>query len=63
MITDISSIVAEYFLTGKPIIGVGPQDVALAIIGEVFGNEKLSRHARVLDVSSFPSFYYGTLLW
>ncbi len=26
------------YLTGKPEIGVGPQDVALAIIGEVFAN-------------------------
>ena len=26
------------YLTGEPIKGVGPQDVALAIIGEVFGN-------------------------
>ena len=30
--------VVGIYLTGKPIIGVGPQDVALAIIGEVFGN-------------------------
>lgn len=26
------------YLTGKPVTGVGPQDVALAIIGAVFGN-------------------------
>ena len=26
------------YLTGKPIPGVGPQDVALAIIGAVFAN-------------------------
>ena len=26
------------YLTGKPVPGVGPQDVALAIIGAVFGN-------------------------
>ena len=30
--------VVGIYLTGKPIVGVGPQDVALAIIGEVFGN-------------------------
>lgn len=30
--------VVGVYLTGKPIPGVGPQDVALAIIGEVFGN-------------------------
>jgi len=30
--------VVGIYLTGKPILGVGPQDVALAIIGEVFGN-------------------------
>ncbi|MBQ6843051.1 MAG: hydratase, partial [Agathobacter sp.] len=30
--------VVGIYLTGKPIIGVGPQDVALAIIGEVFAN-------------------------
>ena len=30
--------VVGIYLTGKPIIGVGPQDVALAIIGKVFGN-------------------------
>ena len=30
--------VVGIYLSGKPIIGVGPQDVALAIIGEVFGN-------------------------
>jgi len=34
---DIPEVVGIY-LTGKPIVGVGPQDVALAIIGEVFGN-------------------------
>ncbi len=34
---DRTEVVAIY-LTGKPIIGVGPQDVALAIIGKVFGN-------------------------
>ncbi|MDO4554790.1 MAG: hydratase, partial [Lachnospiraceae bacterium] len=30
--------VVGVYLTGKPVIGVGPQDVALAIIGEVFAN-------------------------
>ena len=30
--------VVGIYLTGNPIVGVGPQDVALAIIGEVFGN-------------------------
>ncbi|ROR22119.1 aconitate hydratase [Mobilisporobacter senegalensis] len=30
--------VVGVYLTGKPQIGVGPQDVALAIIGEVFAN-------------------------
>ena len=30
--------VVGVYLTGKPILGVGPQDVALAIIGEVFAN-------------------------
>lgn len=30
--------VVGVYLTGKPIAGVGPQDVALAIIGAVFGN-------------------------
>ncbi len=30
--------VVGIYLTGEPIKGVGPQDVALAIIGEVFGN-------------------------
>ena len=30
--------VVAVYLTGKPIPGVGPQDVALAIIGAVFGN-------------------------
>ncbi len=30
--------VVAVYLTGKPIKGVGPQDVALAIIGAVFGN-------------------------
>ena len=34
---DMPDIVGIY-LTGKPMVGVGPQDVALAIIGEVFGN-------------------------
>ena len=34
---DLPEVVGIY-LTGKPIVGVGPQDVALAIIGEVFGN-------------------------
>jgi len=34
---DMPGVVGIY-LTGKPIVGVGPQDVALAIIGEVFGN-------------------------
>ena len=34
---DMPEVVGIY-LTGKPIIGVGPQDVALAIIGAVFGN-------------------------
>ena len=34
---DMPGVVGVY-LTGKPMIGVGPQDVALAIIGEVFGN-------------------------
>ena len=34
---DMPDVVGIY-LTGKPMIGVGPQDVALAIIGEVFGN-------------------------
>ena len=34
---DMPGVVGIY-LTGKPMIGVGPQDVALAIIGEVFGN-------------------------
>ena len=34
---DMPEVVGIY-LTGKPIVGVGPQDVALAIIGEVFGN-------------------------
>ena len=34
---DMPEIVGIY-LTGEPIKGVGPQDVALAIIGEVFGN-------------------------
>ena len=33
---DLPEVVGIY-LTGKPIVGVGPQDVALAIIGEVFG--------------------------
>ncbi len=30
--------VVGVYLTGAPMMGVGPQDVALAIIGEVFGN-------------------------
>ena len=30
--------VVGVYLTGKPILGVGPQDVALAIIGAVFAN-------------------------
>ncbi len=30
--------VVGVYLTGKPVKGVGPQDVALAIIGAVFGN-------------------------
>ena len=30
--------VVGVYLTGKPVLGVGPQAVALAIIGEVFGN-------------------------
>ena len=30
--------VVGIYLTGAPVKGVGPQDVALAIIGEVFGN-------------------------
>ena len=34
---DMPGVVGIY-LTGEPIKGVGPQDVALAIIGEVFGN-------------------------
>ena len=34
---DMPEVVGVY-LTGKPMIGVGPQDVALAIIGEVFAN-------------------------
>ncbi|MBR4026670.1 MAG: hydratase [Lachnospiraceae bacterium] len=34
---DMPDVVGIY-LTGKPMIGVGPQDVALAIIGAVFGN-------------------------
>ena len=34
---DMPGVVGIY-LTGSPIVGVGPQDVALAIIGEVFGN-------------------------
>jgi len=34
---DMPGVVGVY-LTGTPAIGVGPQDVALAIIGEVFGN-------------------------
>ena len=34
---DMPGVVGVY-LTGTPAIGVGPQDAALAIIGEVFGN-------------------------
>ncbi len=34
---DLPDVVGIY-LTGKPMVGVGPQDVALAIIGAVFGN-------------------------
>ena len=34
---DMPDVVGIY-LTGKPMKGVGPQDVALAIIGAVFGN-------------------------
>ena len=34
---DMPEVVGIY-LTGTPMKGVGPQDVALAIIGEVFGN-------------------------
>ncbi len=34
---DMPGVVAIY-LEGAPVKGVGPQDVALAIIGEVFGN-------------------------
>ena len=34
---DMPGVVGIY-LTGSPIVGVGPQDVALAIFGEVFGN-------------------------
>ena len=34
---NMPGVVAVY-MTGKPAKGVGPQDVALAIIGEVFGN-------------------------
>ncbi len=34
---DMPGVVAVY-MTGKPMKGVGPQDIALAIIGEVFGN-------------------------
>ena len=30
--------VVAVYMTGEPAKGVGPQDVALAIIGEVFGN-------------------------
>ncbi|MBQ8597109.1 MAG: hydratase [Lachnospiraceae bacterium] len=30
--------VVGVYLTGEPVMGVGPQDVALAIIGEVFAN-------------------------
>ena len=34
---DMPGVVGIY-MTGTPMVGVGPQDVALAIIGEVFGN-------------------------
>ena len=34
---NMPSVIGIY-LTGKPVPGVGPQDVALAIIGAVFGN-------------------------
>ena len=34
---DMPEVVGVY-LTGEPVKGVGPQDIALAIIGEVFGN-------------------------
>ena len=34
---DMPDVVGIY-LTGEPMKGVGPQDIALAIIGEVFGN-------------------------
>ncbi len=34
---NMPGVVAVY-LTGEPMMGVGPQDVALAIIGEVFAN-------------------------
>ena len=34
---DMPGVIAIY-LTGEPVKGVGPQDVALAIIGEVFAN-------------------------
>lgn len=34
---DMPGVVGIY-LTGEPMKGVGPQDIALAIIGEVFGN-------------------------
>lgn len=34
---DMPGVVGVY-LTGSPVAGVGPQDVALAIIGAVFGN-------------------------
>ena len=37
MISICRRCVAIY-LTGKPIKGVGPQDIALAIIGAVFAN-------------------------
>ena len=30
--------VVAVYLTGEPVRGVGPQDVALAVIGAVFGN-------------------------
>ncbi len=36
ILTDMPEVVAIY-MTGEPAKGVGPQDVALAIIGAVFG--------------------------
>ena len=35
--------VVGIYLTGEPVKGVGPQDVALAIIGAVFGDRKSTR--------------------